>query len=138
MSLSDDIKTALEADNDLMTLLTGGIFNNVREINKQDTPSAFDAEKEIKPSALIKLGTESRLRSGINNSVNTPFTIYFYQRNGYDVIEPAMILVFNILNEQKVGDNVWNIEFDAAVNQERDWALDCTLGSLRFVAKRLR
>jgi hypothetical protein len=138
MSLSDSIKTALEANDELMALLTGGIFNEVEEISDQNTPGAFDANGEIKPCALIKLGVESRLRSGIPNSVNTPFVIYFYQRQGYDVIGSAMSLAFNDLNEMKIGTQVWRIEFDLAVNQQRDTALDCALGSLRFVAKRKR
>jgi len=138
MSLSDDIKTTLEADTPLMALLTGGIFNDVEEISRQGTPGAFDDDKELKPCALIKVGSESRLRSGIPNSVNTPYTIYFYQRAGYDKIEPAMDLAFDDLNEKKIGSNVWNIEFDVSVNQQRDTALDCPLGSLRFVAKRLK
>ena len=138
MSLSDDLKTALEGDSELMTLLTGGIHIDVEEISRQNTPTAFDANKELQPCALIKLGTGTRLRSGIENSVNSPFTIYFYQRQGYDVIGPAMSLAFGDLNERKIGTNVWNIEFDIEVSQQRDTALDCALGSLRFVAKRLR
>ena len=139
MSLSDDIKTALQANTPLMALLTGGIYNDVEEIGRQNTPNAFDAiTKELKPCALIKYGTDTRLRSGITNSVNSPLTIYFYQRQGYDVIEPAMDIVFDLMSEQKIGTNVWNIEFDIAVNQQRDTALDCALGSLRFIAKRLR
>lgn len=137
MSLSDDIKSALEADLDLMTLLTGGIHNDVEEINKQITPDAFDANGEIEPCALIKYGTEYPLR-GYLNSVQTPLTIYFYQRAGYDVMEPAMGLVFDHLNEQKIGENVWTIEFGHAVYQQRDTALDCALGTLRFTAKRLK
>jgi hypothetical protein len=139
MSLSDDIKTALLADAPLVTLLTGGIFNDVEEISRINTPGAFDSTtKEIKPCALIKHNTELPLRSGYLRAVNDPFTIYFYQRQGYDVIEQAMDLAFNDLNEQKIGTGVWSIEFDIAVKQQRDVALDCALGSLRFVAKRLR
>jgi hypothetical protein len=138
MSLSDDIQSALEADTDLMTLLTGGIFTHVEEISRQNTPEAFDANGEIQPCALIKEGTEIPLRSGYKSATNDPVTIYFYQRQGYDVIEPAMDLAFFDLNEQKIGTNVWNIEFDIRVNQQRDTALECALGSLRFVAKRLR
>lgn len=138
MTLSADIKSALEASYDLGLILAGGIHSNVEEISRQNTPTAFDANDEIQPCALIKIGVESRLRSGIDNSVNTPLVIYFYERQGYTHIEAAMEYVFAILNEQKVGENVWNIEFDIAVNQQRDTALDCALGSLRFVAKRLR
>lgn len=138
MSLSDDIKTALEDDEDLMALLTGGIFNDVEEISKQNTPGAFDGNGELKPCALIKLGTGLPLRSGYKRATNDPFTVYFYQFQGYDVIKPAMDLAYNDLNEQQIGTGVWSIEFDIQVNQQRDTALDCALGSLRFVAKRLR
>jgi hypothetical protein len=138
MSFSDEIKAALEADTELMDLLTGGIHNDVEEISRQNTPSAFGANKEILPCALIKFNTAIPLRSGYKSATNDPFTVYFYQRQGYSVIEPAMHLVFADLNERKIGTNVWNIEFDVEVSQQRDTALDCALGSLRFVAKRLR
>lgn len=138
MTLSEDIKSALEASYDLTEILAGGIHIGVEEISRQNTPSAFDANKEILPCALIKIGTESKLTSGLANSVNTPLVIYFYERQGYENIEPAMDLAFNILSDQKYGENVWLIHFDIAVNQQRDTALDCALGSLRFVAKRLR
>jgi len=138
MTLSDDVKARLEQDVDLATLLTGGIHNGVEEISRQNTPTAFDATTlEILPCALIKLGTEIPLR-GFTTSVQTPITIYFYQRAGYDVIEPAIGYVFADLNQQKIGASVWNIEFDNVVYQQRDQALDCALGTLRFVAKRLR
>lgn len=138
MSLSDAIKTALENDAALMALLTGGVHIEVEEISRQNTPTAFDANKELLPCALVKEGTELPLRSGYLRAVNAPFTIYFYQRQGFGTIEAAMDLAYDDLNEQKVGTNVWNIEFDIRVNQQRDTALDCALGSLRFVAKRLR
>lgn len=138
MSLTDDVKMTLEANAPLMVLLTGAVHNDVEEISYQNTPTAFDTNRELKPCALIKFGTETRLRSGIPNSVQTPLTLYFYQRDDYDVIEQAMDLAFNDLNENKIGTNVWNIEFDIAVHQQRDVALDCALGMLRFVAKRLR
>ena len=138
MSLSDDIKTALQQDGTLVALLTGGIHNDVEEISRQNTPGAFDANKELKPCALVKYNTELPLRSGYLRAVQTPVTIYFYQRQGYNVIEQAMDLAFNKLNETQIGTNVWSLEFDIAVNQQRDTALDCALGSLRFIAKRLR
>jgi len=138
MSLSDDVKTALTADAALMALLTGGIHNDVEEISRQNTPTAFDVNYELKPCALIKYGTEIPLTSGYDSAVQTPLTIYFYERSGYASIETAMGLAFALLNRQKIGTNVWNIEFDVAVYQQRDTALDCALGSLRFIAKRLK
>jgi hypothetical protein len=135
MSLSDDVKTALEDDDELMAILTGGIHNGVEEISKQNTPSAFDANGEIMPCALIKVPIE--IPTGpFARSVRTSFVIYLYQFSGYDAIEPAMGLIFDDLNEQRIGTNVWNIEFNNAVYQQRDQALDCPLGSLRFIAIR--
>lgn len=136
MSLSDDIKTALQASVPLMALLTGGVFNDVEEISRQNTAGAFDATtKELKPCALIKLPNE--VPSGpFSTSVRTTFVIYFYQRQGYDVIDPAMAYAFAELNEKRIGTNVWNIEYVGAVYQQRDQALDCPLGTLRFNAVR--
>jgi hypothetical protein len=140
MTLSDDMKTTMTNNAELMAVLTGGVFNDVEELSRQGTPGAFDATtKEIKPCALIKYGTEIPLSAAkIANAVQTPLTIYFYERAGYANIEPAMGLTFDLLNDSQVGTNVWRIEFDVAVYQQRDTALDCPLGSLRFVAKRLR
>jgi len=137
MSLSDDIKSTLEADDELMDLLTGGIFNDVEEINRQDTPGAFDSQRELKPCALIKVGTESK-RGPYERSVQTPITIYFYQRAGYTVIEPAMEMTYDLLNDQRIGTRVWQLIYEISVNQQRDLALDCPLGSHRFVAVRHR
>lgn len=135
MTLSADLKTALTADTALMALLTGGIFNDVEEISLQKTAAAFDANKEIKPCALIKIPNEVPAGPYLT-SVRTAFVIYVYQRSGYDVIEAAIVKIFTDLNEKQIGTNVWNIEFVSTVHQQRDQALDCPLGSLRFSAVR--
>ena len=137
MSFATDIKTALAANAPLMVVLTGGVYADVEEINRQLTPGAFDSNKEIKPCALIKLGTEYKL-TDTRRGVRTPITIYFYERSGYASIDSAMGMVFDLLNETKIGDGTWNIEFQNAVYQQRDQALDCALGTLRFVAARER
>jgi len=135
MTLSSDLKAALTADTALMALLTGGIFVDVEEISLQKTAAAFDSNKEIKPCALIKLPNE--VPTGpYKTSVRTTFVIYFYQRSGYATIASAMALAYADLNEKQIGTNVWNIEFVSAVHQQRDQALDCPLGSLRFSAVR--
>ena len=137
MSFAAEIKTALETDDALMDVLTGGIFADVEEINRQLTPGAFDANKEIKPCALVKLGTEYKL-TDTRRAVRTPITIYFYERSGYSHIDDAMGMVFELLNEAKIGESTWTIEFQNAVYQQRDQALDCALSTLRFVAARER
>lgn len=137
MSVSDDIKAVLDDNDDLTELLTGGIFNDIEEISRQNTPDAFDANKELKPCALIKVGTESK-RGPYSRSVQTPITIYFYQRDNYGVIESAMEKAYDDLNDAKIGTGVWQLMYDLSVNQQRDIALDCPLGYLRFVAVRHR
>lgn len=138
MSLASDIKDVLVLDTDLMNLLTGGVHADVIEVNRQLTPDAFDnTTKEIKPSVLVKLGTEYKL-SDTRRGVRTPITLYFYERDGYETIDAAMSLVFDMLNEAKIGEGTWNIAFQNAVYQQRDQALDCALSTLRFVAARLR
>ena len=98
---------------------------------------AFDENGEIKPCVLIKLGTEFKL-GDTSRGVRTPITFYFYEREGYANIEPAMGLVFDAVNDAKIGAHTWNIEFQNAVYHQRDTALDCALSTLRFVAARLR
>lgn len=137
MSLSSDLKTVLEADAALMALLTSGIFIDVEEISRQNTPGAFDANGEIQPCALLKLGVESKA-GPYARSVRTPFRIYVYQRQGYDVIDPALDLMFDDLNDVKITGGVWNIEFSNTINGQRDQALDCALGSQIYNAIRLR
>lgn len=135
MSLTSDIKAALEADLALMALLTGGIHTGIEEINRQSAAGAFDANKEILPCVLIKIPLEVPAGPYVS-SVRTTVTIYFYQRSGYGVIDQAISLVFTDLNEKQIGTRVWNLQYENGVYQQRDQALDCPLGTLRFTAVR--
>lgn len=137
MALSDELKSYLEADYDLMDILSGGIHVDVEEVSRQNTPSAFDANGEIQPCALIKLGVETKTGPH-ERSVRTPFRIYFYQRQGYDQIHPAMDIVFDLLNDQQIGERVWQIEFTSDIKGQRDTALDCALTSQIWTAIRHR
>lgn len=137
MTLQSDVKTVLTANAPLMAILTGGVHIDVEEINITNTPSAFDANGEIKPCALVKLGTEFKLTK-TRRGVQTPIVIYLYERQGYDNIDPAMVAVFDLLNDKKIGTSVWNLEHQNTVYHQRDTALDCALGTLRFVAARKR
>jgi hypothetical protein len=137
MSLSSAIQDVLEADSALMAILTGGVFIEVEEISRQNTAGAFDANGEIQPCALIKLGVETKTGPHAT-SVRTPMRIYFYERQGYENIYPAMDIVFNLLNDQQIGERVWIIEFSSDIKGQRDQALDCALGSQIWTAIRNR
>ena len=135
MSLSDDIRSRLEGDAALMALLTGGVFDDVEEISRENTPSAFDTNKEIKPCTLIKYGTETR-RGPYTHGVQTPLTLYFYERQGFETIKQVLPLVYALLADAKIGAATWNVEFENEIAQLRDTALDCALASQRYVAVR--
>lgn len=137
MSISSDVLDVLEADAGLTTILTGGIYAGVEEISRQNTPEAFDVNGEIQPCVLIKEGTE--IKSGPHaHSVQTPLTIYLYQRQGYDDIEAARDIIYGLLHEQRIGGKTWQIFYENSVMQQRDAALDCALSAMRFVAVRSR
>ena len=137
MSLSDDVKTVLEADATLMALLTGGVHDDVEEVSRQNTPTAFDASGEIMPCALIKLGVETR-RGPFAHSVQTPVTIYFYEFSSYEVINPAMARVYGLLHDQKIGSATWRVDYESSTHNQRDSGLDCAFTTARFVAVRNR
>jgi len=135
MSLSSEVKTVLDANASLMAVLTGGVHVDVEEISLQKTPGAFDSNKEIKPCALIKIPNETPT-GPYPTSARTTIVVYLYQRSGYDKIAAAMVYIYGELNEKRIGTNVWNIEHVNSVHQQRDQALDCALGLLRFMAVR--
>lgn len=142
MSFIDDVHTLLSADSVLSTLMTGGIYKGsgsagVREITRQNTPSAFDSDKKIKPCMLIVSNTDVRTGPYPRSIFNT-FSIYFYQWRGYDKIEPAMAKTFDLLNEQRIGAKVWEIIFSNAVENQNDPALDCSLSTQCYIATRER
>ena len=142
MSFIEDVHTFLSEDEVLPELLTGGIYsgagdNGVREISRQNTPAAFDVNKKIMPCALITSNTE--IKSGpFSRSILTSFSIYFYQLTGFDVIEQAMARAYDLLHEQRIGENIWEITFSIAVENQNDIALDCSLSSQRYIATRMR
>lgn len=142
MSLRDDIKTVLDGDDDLMEMITGGVYINISELSRQSAPGAFDSNSEIKPAILIKEGNE--MPDGpYSRSVRTSLTLYFYQLTGFDVIDAAMNMVFDLLHEQKTGDSTWQILYDGRMLDNRlgdirDVALDCSMGVERFHAFRMK
>ena len=132
MSISDSVKTVLEADVTLMALLTGGVYAN-GEITKQATAAAFDANGEIKPCALVNEGTELPIGPHIYG-VQTAVVVYVYQREGFDVIEPASSRIYALLHYQKIGSKTWNVIYQSKIKNQRDIALDCPMIVSRYLA----
>lgn len=138
--MRDTIKDYLEADATLTGLLTGGIYA-VPEISRQDTPDAFDANGEIEPCGLVKLETEGQFgpyeeAGGI--SARLYVAVFFYQRTGYDVIDPALARTRTLLHKQNLSTSgVWEISWVDDVMDQEDEALGCAMSMSRYMVTRL-
>lgn len=135
MGLRETVQTALQADTTLMALLTGGVHAAI-EISRQDTPTAFDANAELKPCALVRIPTDTPT-GPYDTSTRTAVEIYFYQRAGYSTIDAALARVFALLNRVKLM-GTWEIRHGDDVTDQEDAALACSLHMSRYYATRLR
>lgn len=136
MTLRESLLATLQGDPALALFLTGGVYSST-EISRQNTPLAFDANKELKPCALLKLSTDGAVPPH-NFGSRTFFSVMFYQRDGYDEIEQAKDRVYELLHYQKVGEGVWEIHHTDDVLDTRDDALGAALLISRFEVYRLR
>lgn len=130
------IYNTLTADSTLMAILTGGLHYDVAEINRQSTPAAFDANKEIQPCALLKFTTNSP-DGPFDDSAQLFFSLYFYQRAGVNQIEAALDRVYALLHQQKVTPGsgaCWLILHTNDVLDQEDTALRCSLAMSRYMA----
>ena len=139
MSFIDDVFEVLSADEVLIELLPGGMYSGaeVREVSRQNTPAAFDENKKIMPCLFVAVNTDI-MRGPYVRSMQTSISVYFYQLVGYEVIKQAMDRTFDLLHDQKVGANTWNVQLSNAVENQNDAALDCSLSTQRYMAARMQ
>jgi len=131
MSLTAEIVAILQADYSLSAILSGGI-HDAMEISRQLTPGAFDANGEILPCALVKTGNEND-REGKIDAVQTPLTIYFYQRSEYDQIDAALARCYSLLHFVHIAESqVWQARFNSEIARTTDEALFCSLAVQRY------
>jgi len=137
MSLTSEVTALLLADDELTEILTGGIHDAV-EISRQLTPTAFDANQEILPCALVKTGNENALQRKIS-AVQTTLTIFFYERTGFASIDLALGKALEILAQKHIGESlIWEIQFNSEIARTTDNALDCSLAVQRYNVIRQR
>jgi len=134
--MRDAVLAVLTADSTLMTVLTGG-FHSAVEISRQTTPEAFDADKELLPCGLLKLGTDIPTGPFPDSSQSALMT-YFYQRAGYDVIDVALARVYTLLHELHVGNGIWQILWSNHVRDAEDDALGCAMAMSTYNVFRLQ
>jgi len=93
------IYNKLNGDTELAAILTGGLFYR-QGISRDKTPEAFDAYGDLKPCAVLAMGTLApRTEQGMADLF---FKVYFYQQTGYDQIDLAIERTYDLLHEQQV------------------------------------
>lgn len=132
------IYNLLVADATLASLLTGGVHNGltVHEISRQNTPAAFDANKELKPCVLVK--PETQTPWGPNrDSARLYVQLFFYQRFGYGSIEEAANRAYQLLHRARLtpagGDGMAEILHADDLRGMEDQALGAAMITSRYV-----
>lgn len=137
--MKDVIKTLMEGDATLAALLTGGVFTG-REVSRTDTAGAFDANGELQPCVLVKVGGE--FAEGPDEFAGRQFIdIYFYERDGFTVIDQAIPAAYSLLHREKIGDasdKVFETRWTNDIRDQEDGALGSSLSVSRYEVVRHR
>lgn len=131
----DAILAALQADSTLTTTLTGGLYR-AKEISRQETPNAYDANGELLPCALVKQETATPW-GPIYDSGRIYATVWFYDRDGYTAIEAARKRVYTLLHRAKLtpvdGSGNYDIRHSGDVLDQEDPVLSVPMAMSRYV-----
>lgn len=133
--IRNQVYSILSTDSTLANLLTGGVHvtgGNVNEINRQDTPDAFDVNGEILPCALVRQETTTAIDPH-PDAARVFVRIFFYQRRGTEVIDAAMARCFALLDRTRIA-SVWEISHADDLHDFHDPALNCSLAMSRYMA----
>jgi len=133
--IRDQVYAVLSADSALASILTGGVHvvgGNVMEINRQETPAAFDEDGEILPCALVRQETTTAIDPHPDGT-RVFVRIFFYQRRGTAAIDAAMARCFTLLDRVHL-DGVWEISQADDLHDFHDPSLNCTLAMSRYMA----
>ena len=137
--MRDAVRDFLAADETLSGYLTGGI-HAAREISRQGTPTAFDANSELRPCGLLKVESVAPV-GPYRHSARMVLTLYWYERSGYDSIEAMRERAYTLLHRQCVSPatgSCWEIVHSGDVLDQEDQALGCSLAVSRYSATIMR
>lgn len=106
------IFTALEGDDVLATILTGGLYDGteVNDISRQATPAAYDDYSEMKPCAIVK--PETQAPAGPHPDSSRLFvTLWFYQQNGSAAIDAGRERAYQLLHRATLAGSggLWDV-----------------------------
>lgn len=125
----------LTGDTQLMALLPGGLHTTA-EISRQATPTAFDANSEIMPCALLKLG--SVIPAGpYETSAQQTIEVFFYHPSGFTALSAVIDRVYQLLHRQRLepsSGTCWGIQHDNDTPEDEDPALGVPMRRSRYVA----
>lgn len=136
-NLADTIKTVLENDATFAALATGGVHAEP-EISRQDTPTAFDANSEIKPCCLVKLGTitqSAQIRPATRKFIELYF--YEYKNAGTDSIDSMADRAYALLHDTRQAGTA-RVYFDTATPDIPESALSASMRLAVYVADLIR
>lgn len=129
------IAALLAGDGTLAGTLTGGV-HRAREISRQDTPAAYDANGELLPCALVKQSTGTPW-GPIHDGGRLYVQVWFYERAGFENIEAARKRVYGLLHRQKVtpadGSGCYQIDHSDDLLDMEEPALQVSMAVSRFV-----
>jgi hypothetical protein len=130
------IYNKLIGDTTLMATLTGGV-HRAQEISRQSTPTAFDANLELQPCALLKSSTQTPWGPHFDSS-RLYVQIWLYQRHDYTSIETARERIYDLLHRTRLtptnGDGCYEIVHVGDILDQEDSALGAALAQSRFMA----
>lgn len=135
-----EIVSLLQSDSQLAAILPGGV-HRAKEISRQETPPAYDANRELQPCALVRQETETPW-GPYEHSARLYVTFWFYQRAGYDSIEAARKRVYALLHRRQLapqsGETCWDVRHANDLLDSEDPGLGVPMAMSRYVATVMR
>lgn len=128
----------LIADTTLASTLTGGVHNGlvVGEISRQATTAAFDANKELKPCALIRPSSDTPT-GPLLRSARVGLDIYLYARTSdASALDTARQRIYVLLHRVRLTPLVepggWEFTHTQDILGQYESALDARLVLCRY------
>lgn len=128
MALEDSFATVISNDAAINAILTGGIYKSGTVgkdgITYESTPSAFDANGEIKPSALVRqraLVPDLEIEDQIAKQMSAAqvVEIWLYEEDGYVNIDAVLNLLFPLLHGYQF-DYCFPADWANTINRQKD------------------
>lgn len=128
------ILQALQGDSQLMTLLSGGLYDGreVQDISRQATPDAFNEWSELEPCGLLK--AESQAPTGPHpDSARLFVTLWLYQQAGTAAIDAARERAYALLHRKNLA-GTWEVRHAGDVLGAEVQGLDMPMVMSRYAA----